>query len=77
MHKDVGIIITREDIDTTINDPEHVDYESDKPKIIASKSLKAKLILRVVFKVDDGIIKVITFYPAKEGRYYEIKKNKN
>lgn len=76
-HRDVGIIITRKDIMVTIKDPEHVDYESDKPKIIASKSLQKKLVLRVVFKIDNDIIKVITFYPAQAGRYYEIKKNKN
>ena len=77
MHKDVGTIITRKDISATIKDPEHVDYDSDKPKIIASKSFKEKLVLRVVFKMDDDIIKVITFYPAQAGRYYENKKTKN
>ena len=77
MHKDVGIIITRENINTTIMNPEHVDYESDKPRAIASKSLKKKLVLRVVFKIDDDIIKVITFYPAQAGRYYENKKTKS
>ena len=77
MHRDVGIIITGKDVSTTIKDPEHVDYESDKPKTITSKSLKEKLVLRVVFKTDNDIIKVITFYPAQAGRYYENKKTKN
>lgn len=76
-HRDAGIIVTRKNISATIEKPEHVDYESDKPKIIVSRSLRKKIVLRVVYKIDDGIIKVITFYPAREGRYYESKKSKN
>ena len=30
-----------------------------------------------MFRPLNDIIKVITFYPAKKGRYYEIKKTKN
>lgn len=76
-HQDVGIIITRRDVATTINNPEHVDRESDKPKIIASRSLNEKLILRVVYKIENDIITIVTFYPAQIGRYYEKKKIKN
>jgi len=27
--------------------------------------------MQIVFKIEDDIITIITFYPAKKGRYYE------
>ncbi len=62
--------VAKEDIKSVINNPEHTDKISDYPKIIASKEFDEKHILRVVYKVERGIIKVITFYPAEKGRYY-------
>lgn len=53
-----------------INNPDHEDKVSDAPKIIASKSINPTHILRVVYKKEDDIITVITFYPAEKGRYY-------
>ena len=66
-----GIVIPKSEVDRVIKHPDHVDKESDKPKIIASKTFNSRLILRVVYKVEGGIITVITFYLAKKGRYYE------
>lgn len=65
-----GFKVTKSDIKSVINSPEHVDEISDHPKIIVSKEFGKKHILRVVYKVESGIIKVITFYPAEKGRYY-------
>lgn len=65
-----GSKVTKSDIKSVINNPEHVDKISDYPKIIVSKEFGNKHILRVVYKVQSGIIKVITFYPAEKGRYY-------
>lgn len=62
--------LTKDDIKKVVKNPEHIDKESDKPKIIVSKSLDEKHILRVVYKKEGGIIKIITFYPAEKGRYY-------
>lgn len=62
--------LTKKDIESVINNPEHTDKISDHPKIIVSKEFDEKHILRVVYKVENGIIKVITFYPAEKGRYY-------
>lgn len=69
----IGIKIYRRDVLATIKNPEHLDKESDFPKIIASKPRDEKHILRVVFKIEDDIITIITFYIAKKGRYYEAK----
>lgn len=70
----VGVQISRKDISITVNKPENIDKESDFPKIIASRSLSASHVLRVVFKIESGKIIVITFYPTRKGRYYEDKK---
>lgn len=73
----IGVKLLRRDISVTIKNSEYIDEESDKPNIIASRSIDEKHILRVVFKVEDDIINVITFYPARVGRYYEKKTSKN
>ena len=57
-------------IEKVIKNPDHEDRESDLPKIIASKKIDSKHVLRVVYKQEDDIITVITFYPAEKGRYF-------
>lgn len=61
---------TKQLIKDVIKNPDHEDKVSDSPKTIASKSIDPKHILRVVYKKEDDIITVITFYPAEKGRYY-------
>lgn len=65
--------ITRQFIKLVILNPEHIDGESDFPKVIASRSIDSKHILRVVYRRENDIILIITFYPAEQGRYYEKK----
>lgn len=65
-----GFKVTKKDIKSVISNPEHIDKITDYPKIIVSKEFDKKHILRVVHKVENGIIKVITFYPAEKGRYF-------
>lgn len=65
-----GFIVTKNQIREVIDDPDHKDETSDSPKIIASRDLDQHHVLRVVYKVEDGIIKAITVYPAEKGRYY-------
>jgi len=62
--------LNEEDLIKIIEQPENQDKESDKPNIIASKSYDEKHILRVVYRKEGDIIKIITFYPAEKGRYY-------
>lgn len=57
-------------IKEVLQNPEHIDKESDTPKIIASRSIDSRHILRVVYRKEGDIITVITFYPAEKGRYY-------
>lgn len=65
-----GIIISKKEIKNVVLIPEHIDIISDQPNRIASKEFDATHVLRVVYKIEDDIIKVITFYPAEKGRYY-------
>lgn len=62
--------VNKKFIESVIKNPDHKDAESDKPKIIASKDIDQKHVLRVVYKREDDIITIITFYPAEKGRYY-------
>ena len=70
LFKKRGINFTKRQISSVIENPDHIDEVTDIPNIIASKNLNNKLILRVVYKIEGGIIRVITFYPAEKGRYY-------
>ena len=62
--------LSENNVTDVIEEPEHEDTESDKPNVIASKSIDEEHVLRVVYRKEDDIIKIITFYPAEKGRYY-------
>jgi len=64
------IKITRKLILSTIEYPEDVNSEEDYPNLIASAKLDVDRVIRVVYRIEDGRIVIITFYPAKKGRYY-------
>jgi len=65
-----GFTITQRQVIDVIKNPDHIDKQSDAPKVIASKAFDDAHILRVVYKVEDDIIKAITTYLAEKGRYY-------
>jgi len=58
------ISLTRKQVIKTIKEADDVDNQIDFPKKIAN------LILRVVFRIEEDDIIIITFYPAEKGRYY-------
>lgn len=64
-----SVIVKEKDVLKAIKDPDYQDLELDKPKIIVHKNLDIKHIVRVVYKEENGIIIVITFYPTKKDRY--------
>lgn len=83
MLKKHNFTVSKAFIKNVIDEPEDKDTESDFPKIIASKAVDEKHVLRVVYKRSlrsstssadlkkkGDIITVITFYPAAKGRYY-------
>ena len=71
----VGSKVSKNLVAETVFEPENIDFETDYPKIIASRPLDKLHILRVVFRYEDDKIIIVTLYPARKGRYYESKKN--
>lgn len=67
--KEGGIKLLEKDILNTLKKPDRIDSEIDYPKMIAIKNYDQKHIIRAVFKENSGIITLITFYPARKGRY--------
>lgn len=61
--------ITRKIIENIVINPEHKEIRANQ--VIASKTIDSKHILRVVYRQEDDIILIITFYPAEKGRYYQ------
>ena len=68
--KNLGVDVTKSLIKNVLKNPLHVDEESDPPRKIASGKFDDNHLLRVVFREENDIIIVITFYPAKKGRYF-------
>ena len=67
----LGVKISKKDIKRILEYPEHVDIKTDKPNRLTSGNCGQNRILRIVNRIEDrGIILVITFYPAKKGRYF-------
>ena len=63
--KEQGFVVKKKMVEKVINSPDAVDY-SQSPLLIAQKSIDEKHILKVVFKKENGIIKIITFYPMRK-----------
>lgn len=60
--------VSKKQVLETINDPDNIDY-SRHPLLIAQKKLDKDHVLRVVYKKEDSLIKVITFYPGRSKKY--------
>jgi septum formation topological specificity factor MinE len=63
-----GFRILERQIITTIEKPDKIDY-SRLPLLIAQRRLHKVHVLRVVYKIENDIIKVITFYPGRIQQY--------
>jgi len=60
--------ISKEQVIETIKNPEGID-RSRLPLLIAQKKFDKTHVLRVVYKQEEGLIKVITFYPGRRKQY--------
>lgn len=65
-----GITISKKLILKTVNSPDDINSDEDYPNLIASAKIDKDRVIRVVYRVESGKIILITFYPAKKGRYY-------
>ncbi|MDP3741478.1 MAG: DUF4258 domain-containing protein [bacterium] len=65
-----GVTISKEKIIETLKNPDLVD-KSRMPLLIAQSNLDRDRVLRVVYKQEEGFIKIITFYPGRKKQYEE------
>lgn len=63
-----GVIIIKKQVTDTIHRPEVVD-RSRLPLLIAQSLLDRDHVLRVVYKQEEELIKIITFYPGRKKQY--------
>jgi len=66
----LGVKASKKAVIDIVDNPVHKDVKSDYPNTIVSGNFDKARILRVVYRVERGKILIITFYPAKKGRYY-------
>jgi len=63
-----GFKVTKRQIEDAINNPENVTM-AKKGRLIAQRAISETHVIRVVYQKDGDIMRVITFYPARRGRY--------
>ena len=63
----IKLKINLETIAKVLDNPTAVDKSIEPHQSVGE--ISKTLSLSVIWKTEDGIIKVITFYPAKKGRY--------
>lgn len=64
-----GFRITKKMIMDVLLNPHAVTHDDDFHQSIAGKRLNGTHELRVVYRTEDDILIVITFYPTRIGRY--------
>ena len=66
----LGMTINKRLVNDIVRRPVHLDEVTDPPNKIASGELDTKRILRVVYREKGDRIVVVTFFPARKGRYF-------
>jgi len=61
-------LISKKQVIKTIECPDLID-KSRLPLLITQRKIDRNYVLRVVYKQEFGIIKVITFYPGRRKQY--------
>ena len=61
-------LITKKQVLETIEKPELIE-KSRLPLLIAQRKIDKNRVLRVVYKKEFGVIKIITFYPGRRKQY--------
>ena len=62
--------VSKEQVIEAIENPEEID-RSRLPLLIAQKKFDKLHVLRVVYKQEESLIKIITFYPGRSKQYEE------
>lgn len=63
-----GVEISEHQVIEALERPEIIDH-SRKPLLIAQVAFDERRVLRVVFKQERDVMKVITFYPGRRKQY--------
>ena len=63
-------LITKKQVLRTVEEPDLID-KSRLPLLIAQRKIDKRYVLRVVYKIENGNIKIITFYPGRRKQYGE------
>ncbi len=61
-----GLDIDKDSVLNTVSEPETIDTKSRKPLIVTQSNLDESRMLRVLYRVESGVMFVITFYPVKK-----------
>lgn len=61
-------LILKKQVVDVIENPDFID-KSRLPLLIAQRKIDSDYVLRVVYKQESGVIKVITFYPGRRKQY--------
>lgn len=61
-------LISKDKVLMTLENPDLID-KSRAPLLIAQRKIDKTHILRVVYKQEFGMVKVITFYPGRRKQY--------
>lgn len=67
--KKLGLIFRKSDIKTALKNPNYSSVDEKRGVSIVLKEIDEKHNLRVVYKENNDIITVITFYATSKGRY--------
>lgn len=70
----LGVHVTKRRVSSILKKPNFIDAETDYPNFIAAGPLDATHLLRIVYRKEDDILVVITFYPTRKERYTYEKK---
>ncbi len=65
-----GVVISREQVVETVEHPDVID-RSRMPLKIAQRGLNRTHVLRAVYREENGMKVIITFYPGRKSQYEE------
>lgn len=63
-----GVKIPKKNVLETLKEPEHREY-TRLPLLIVQRSLDENHVLRVVYREEEHVIIIVTFYPGRKSQY--------
>ena len=63
-----NVVVTREHVEDAVRSPDRVESGS-KGRLVATRALSERLVLRVVYRDAPDAFEIVTFYPARRSRY--------